>query len=100
VQLLVEIKDIREELGILKRVINDQLGPLSDFITELRRRTRIPFGEIDINNKVDLSIRIDVIENHLHRIDNMIELSDQTNISVSIQDRSREEKANIFSSTT
>lgn len=74
---MVEIKDIRDELNILQMVLNDQRENLAKFI-------QIVEGA-DKQSRASTTIRIDVVDSHLHRIEKMEILAQKTYESVRIR---------------
>ena len=75
-KLLVEIKDIRDELGILHMVLADQLKPSEDFARIIRKRKQ---GEQDEIVEIEsLKAQNQVVESHFYRIEKMEKLAKKT----------------------
>ncbi|KAL2386345.1 hypothetical protein RJZ90_000741 [Blastomyces dermatitidis] len=75
-QLLVEIKDIIDELGILHMILSDQTMPLEEFSKFLAERKRIKNGSV--NDENSSPVRFPVLENHIYRVEKMQRLANQT----------------------
>ncbi|KLJ07588.1 hypothetical protein EMPG_16946 [Blastomyces silverae] len=75
-QLLVEIKDIIDELGILHMILSDQTMPLEEFSKLVAERKKIKNGSVNEENSSPL--RFPVLENHIYRVEKMQRLANQT----------------------
>ncbi|EEH19036.2 hypothetical protein PABG_01355 [Paracoccidioides brasiliensis Pb03] len=75
-KLLVEVKDIIDELGILHMILSDQAKPAEDFSKLFAEHKKIKNGSI--NDENSSSIRYPVLENHLYRVEKMQKLANQT----------------------
>ncbi|PGH07632.1 hypothetical protein GX51_01641 [Blastomyces parvus] len=75
-QLLVEIKDIIDELGILHMILSDQMMPLDELSKFLAERKKAKNGSI--NDENSSPVRFPVIENHIYRVEKMQRLANQT----------------------
>lgn len=75
-KLLVEIKDIRDELDILQMVLTDQSKPSRDFAGIIENRKR---AQMDTAKEVDSpKAHNTVLESHLYRIEKMEKLAKKT----------------------
>jgi len=79
---LVEIKDIRDELSILQMVLNDQAWAMAD-LSQICVHVKAgkPTAALELAEKETI-IQHRVLENHLWRIRRMIQLAEQTYLSV------------------
>ncbi|OJD27330.1 hypothetical protein ACJ73_01282 [Blastomyces percursus] len=75
-QLLVEIKDIIDELGILHMILSDQTMPLDEFSKFLVEHKKIKNGSV--NDENSSPVRFPVLENHIYRVEKMQRLANQT----------------------
>ncbi|PGH34399.1 hypothetical protein GX50_02766 [[Emmonsia] crescens] len=75
-KLLVEIKDIIDELGILHMVLSDQTMPAEEFSKLLAERKKPKNGSTNDENSPPL--RFPVLENHLYRVEKMQGLANKT----------------------
>jgi hypothetical protein len=75
-RLLVEIRDIRDELGILQMILSDQLTPVEEFEEFMNKVT-----ESKTSSPKAKAPNM-VIESHLYRIGKMEKLAEKTYQSV------------------
>ncbi len=80
-ELLVEIKDIRDELSILQMVLEDQLSILKEFIMLTVRAKAVE--RADERNEIEMSKRKAVVQSHLDRVEKMEKLAEKTYQAVS-----------------
>ncbi|OAX78170.1 hypothetical protein ACJ72_07526 [Emergomyces africanus] len=73
-KLLVEIKDILDELGILHMILSDQTMPAGEFSKILAERKKPNDGSAHDEPPV----RFPVLENHLYRVEKMQRLANKT----------------------
>ncbi|OJD16063.1 hypothetical protein AJ78_03736 [Emergomyces pasteurianus Ep9510] len=75
-KLLVEIKDIIDELGILHMILSDQIMPADEFSKVLAETKKTKNG--GINDENSSPVRFPVLENHLYRVEKMQRLANKT----------------------
>ncbi|KAF7502109.1 hypothetical protein GJ744_007110 [Endocarpon pusillum] len=75
-ELLVEIKDIQDELSILQMVLKDQLAILQEFILLTVRAKAVEWA--DKKNENEMSKRNAVVQSHLDRVEKMDKLAEKT----------------------
>ncbi|PQE25595.1 ankyrin repeat protein [Rutstroemia sp. NJR-2017a BBW] len=88
-QLLVEIRDIRDELGILQMILSDQLTPVEEFEEFMNKAT-----ESKTNSPKAKAPNM-VIESHLYRIGKMDKLAEKTYQSLNHLLDLKQKQANV-----
>jgi hypothetical protein len=81
--LLVEIKDIRDELSILRMVLNDQMSVMRDFRNQITQLQTAPGSTINPRSERPVLQHNNVLESHLYRIDKMDRMAAKTYEAVS-----------------
>lgn len=79
-----EVKDIRDELGILQIVLTDQRKTLEEF-SRTMAAAKVNGSEVDTMSMRDedsLATQNKVLESHLYRIEKMDRLAEKTYLSV------------------
>ncbi|KAK2798189.1 hypothetical protein FQN51_007875 [Onygenales sp. PD_10] len=75
-KLLVEIKDIIDELGILHMILTDQRKPTEELSRIVTEHKKIKHG--NTNSENSSPIRNPVLENNLHRVEKMQKLANES----------------------
>ncbi|KAF7939003.1 uncharacterized protein EAE98_001339 [Botrytis deweyae] len=88
VQLLVEIRDIRDELAILQMILSDQLNPVEEFSQIIAQRRS------QSNSMKDRTSDM-MIKNYLYRIEKMERLADKTYLSLNHLLDLKQKQANV-----
>ncbi|TGO07790.1 hypothetical protein BTUL_0247g00190 [Botrytis tulipae] len=88
VQLLVEIRDIRDELAILQMILSDQLNPVEEF-------SQIVAQHRSQSNSIKDRTSDRTIKNYLYRIEKMERLADKTYQSLNHLLDLKQKQANV-----